>query len=141
MAKDITLIISETTGGIISNSRKRKMQEVMLAEKIAAEEHEATKKYTGPVGKNPWGNIAEDWATSGKQGEKDFAEELGELANLVSGKKKPIATRLGTGEKSFDESEKSPVIAMDRNRDDSSLKVFSVITDIHMGRGKITKPL
>jgi hypothetical protein len=94
------------------------MQEVMLA----AEEHEATKKYTGPVGKNPWGNIAEDWATYGKQGEKDFAEELGELANLVSGKKKPISTRIGTEDKNIDESEKSTVLAMDRSRDDSSLK-------------------
>lgn len=114
----------KTTGGIISNSRKRKMQEVMLA----AEEHEATKKYTGPVGKNPWGNIAEDWATYGKQGEKDFAEELGELANLVSGKKKPISTRIGTEDKSIDESEKSTVLAMDRSRDDSSLKKFPIIT-------------
>merc|ERR1719249_650759 len=66
----------KTTGGLISNSRKRKLQEVMLAEKAAAEEHEATKKYNGPVGKNPWGIIAEDWATHGQKGEKDFSEEL-----------------------------------------------------------------
>ena len=25
------------------------------------EEHEASKKYTGPVGRNPWGAIAEDY--------------------------------------------------------------------------------
>lgn len=89
------MIILETTGGLISNSRKRKLQEVMLAEKAAAEEHEATKKYNGPVGKNPWGTIAEDWATHGQKGEKDFSEELGELANLVGGRKKTIFNRIG----------------------------------------------
>ena len=67
----------------------------MLAEKAAVEEHEATKKYSGPVGKNPWGTIAEDWATHGRKGEKDFSEELGELANLVGGKKKTIFNRIG----------------------------------------------
>ena len=87
--------ILETTGGIISNSRKRKLQEVMLAERAAAEEQEATKKYNGPVGKNPWGTIAEDWASHGRKGEKDFSEELGELANLVGGKKLPIFNRIG----------------------------------------------
>ena len=25
------------------------------------EEHEASKKYTGPAGRNPWGAIAEDY--------------------------------------------------------------------------------
>jgi len=85
----------KTTGGLISNSRKRKLQEVMLAEKAAVEEHEATKKYSGPVGKNPWGTIAEDWASHGRKGEKDFSEELGELANLVGGKKKTIFKRIG----------------------------------------------
>ena len=67
----------------------------MLAEKAAAEEQEATKKYNGPVGKNPWGTIAEDWASHGRKGEKDFSEELGELANLVGGKKKTILNRIG----------------------------------------------
>ena len=67
----------------------------MLAEKAAVEEHEATKKYSGPVGKNPWGTIAEDWASHGRKGEKDFSEELGELANLVGGKKKTIFKRIG----------------------------------------------
>ena len=67
----------------------------MLAEKAAVEEHEATKKYSGPVGKNPWGTIAEDWASHGRKGEKDFSEELGELANLVGWKKKTIFKRIG----------------------------------------------
>ena len=31
----------------------------------------------------------------GRTGQRDFAEELGELANLVGGKKKPLSNRLG----------------------------------------------
>ena len=38
------------------------------------EEAEKSKKYNGPVGKNPWGAIAEDWTTSKKK--RDFAEDL-----------------------------------------------------------------
>ena len=38
------------------------------------EEAEKSKKYSGPVGKNPWGAIAEDWTTSKKK--RDFAEDL-----------------------------------------------------------------
>ena len=38
------------------------------------EETEKSKKYTGPVGKNPWGAIAEDWTTSKKK--RDFSEDL-----------------------------------------------------------------
>ena len=84
----------------------------MLAERAAAEEQEATKKYNGPVGKNPWGTIAEDWATHGRKGEKDFSEELGELANLVGGKKLPIFNRIGK-------------IVVDESNEDSGKPNFS----------------
>ena len=115
----------KTSGGIISNSRKRKMQEVMLAEKVAAEEQEATKKYNGPVGKNPWGTIAEDWAVGSKKGEKDFAEELGELANLVGGKKNPISARIG--EQVSEPTGTASVHNMDTRRDPSPTK-YPIIT-------------
>ena len=92
----------KSSGGLISNSRKRKLQEVLLAEKAAAEEHEATKKYNGPVGKNPWGNIAQDWTSYGRKGERDFADELSELANLVGGKKKSSSGKFVANVESVD---------------------------------------
>ena len=96
----------------------------MLAEKVAAEEHEATKKYNGPVGKNPWGTIAEDWAGCGRKDEKDFAEELGELANLVGGKKRPLSNRLGgTVEESIADSESSFTVNREISRNVSPTKV------------------
>ena len=118
----------ETTGGIISNSRKRKLQEVMQAEKVAAEEQEATKKYNGPVGKNPWGNIAQDWASNCSRGEKDFAEELGELANLVGGKKRPLSNRIGITEKEvIEDIESSPRTNKDIIRNDSPPEKVNII--------------
>ena len=51
----------QRTGGVWSNSRKRKFQERMQLDQQMHEEHEASKKYTGPVGRNPWGAIAEDY--------------------------------------------------------------------------------
>lgn len=119
-----------TTGGIMSNSRKRKLQEVMLAEKTAAEEQEATKKYNGPVGKNPWGTIAEDWSSNCSKGEKDFADELGELANLVGGKKKPLSNRISlTGEEDIEDTESSSTRKREIIRNESSPeKQYPIIT-------------
>lgn len=62
------------TGGVMSASRKRKLQEVVERDREAFEERERGKKYNGPVGKNPWGSIAQDWA--GKPKKRDFADEL-----------------------------------------------------------------
>ena len=39
-----------------------------------AEAEAAAKRYSGPVGKNPWGTIAEEWTGKPKGG--DFADEL-----------------------------------------------------------------
>ena len=118
--------ILETTGGIISNSRKRKLQEVMLAERAAAEEQEATKKYNGPVGKNPWGTIAEDWASHGRKGEKDFSEELGELANLVSGKKLPIFNRIGKVVDQSNEESDKPNFFTELKKSNPAQKVYHI---------------
>ena len=118
--------ILETTGGIISNSRKRKLQEVMLAERAAAEEQEATKKYNGPVGKNPWGTIAEDWASHGRKGEKDFSEELGELANLVGGKKLPIFNRIGKVVDQSNEESDKPNFSNELEKSNPAQKVYHI---------------
>ena len=118
--------ILETTGGIISNSRKRKLQEVMLAERAAAEEQEATKKYNGPVGKNPWGTIAEDWASHGRKGEKDFSEELGELANLVGGKKLPIFNRIGKVVDQSNEESDKPNFSNELKKSNPAQKVYHI---------------
>ena len=102
----------------------------MLAEKAAAEEQEATKKYNGPVGKNPWGTIAEDWATHGQKGEKDFSEELGELANLVGGRKKTIFNRIG---KMTDESTlegKNTILTTEIENNDPIQKVSLICVSI-----------
>ncbi|XP_040580001.1 uncharacterized protein [Lepeophtheirus salmonis] len=50
--------------GIISSSLKRKMREAMIQEQEILLEQEQRKKYLGPVGKNPWGSIAESWSDS-----------------------------------------------------------------------------
>ena len=39
------------------------------------EEHEKSKKYTGPVGPNPWGKIAEDYSGT-KRAQNDFQDDL-----------------------------------------------------------------
>ena len=91
--------VTGNSGGLLSTSRKRKLQEQMAAQKSAAEEYELTsKRYSGPVGKNPWGTIAEDWGQGRNSGKRDFADELGELANMVSkrGRKVDISSRLGS---------------------------------------------
>ncbi len=61
-------------GGLISASRKRKLQEIVRHDREQHEVREREKKYTGPVGKNPWGGIAKNWAGSGRP--TDYAEEL-----------------------------------------------------------------
>ena len=48
-------------GGIISTTRKRRIQQKIELDQKLHEEHERSKKYTGPVGSNPWGQIAQDW--------------------------------------------------------------------------------
>ena len=60
--------------GILSTSRKRKIQDVIMRDREMVELEQQSKKYTGPVGKNPWGAIAQDWTAPTKQ--RDFAEEL-----------------------------------------------------------------
>jgi hypothetical protein len=50
-----------TTGGLWSTTRKRRVQEALELERAAQAELERQKKYSGPVGKDPWGNIAQDW--------------------------------------------------------------------------------
>ena len=73
--------ITGTSGGLLSSSRKRKIQEQMAAVQSAAEEYEVimgkikkksvfhflkvtftqvtSKRYSGGLGKNPWGGIAQ----------------------------------------------------------------------------------
>ena len=68
------MLFSGASGGILSASRKRKLNEVIMRDRELHEEAEASKKYSGPVGKNPWGAIAEDWTTSKKK--RDFSEDL-----------------------------------------------------------------
>ncbi len=48
-------------------------------------EQEQRKKYTGPVGKDPWKDIAEDWTGTKKTGKLDFADELAMLRNQMKG--------------------------------------------------------
>ena len=75
--------ILKNAGGLLSSSRKRKIQEQALAARSAAHEYEVTSKhYSGGLGKNPWGGIAQEWSKN-TAGHKDFADELGELASLV----------------------------------------------------------
>eukprot|EP00096_Caligus_rogercresseyi_P003518 TRINITY_DN1667_c0_g1_i1.p1 TRINITY_DN1667_c0_g1~~TRINITY_DN1667_c0_g1_i1.p1 ORF type:complete len:477 (-),score=196.85 TRINITY_DN1667_c0_g1_i1:1606-3036(-) len=50
--------------GIISSSLKRKMRDAMIQEQELRHQQEERKKYLGPVGKNPWGSIAESWSQS-----------------------------------------------------------------------------
>ena len=64
------------TGGLWSASRKQKVQEALEKERAMQEEFERQKKYSGPVGKNPWGNISQNWTKTGKGGLIDFAAEL-----------------------------------------------------------------
>ncbi|TRY70281.1 hypothetical protein TCAL_01249 [Tigriopus californicus] len=61
-------------GGLLSASRKRKLHEVVQFDRERVAEEERAKKYTGPVGKNPWGSIAKDWTQTPKS--RDFADEL-----------------------------------------------------------------
>ncbi len=61
-------------GGILTASRKRKLQEIVAIDREAHMEMEQRKKYTGPVGKNPWGSIAKDWAGASRP--RDYADEL-----------------------------------------------------------------
>jgi hypothetical protein len=68
--------VSVTTGGLWSATRKRRVQEALEQERAFQEEYERRKKYTGPVGKNPWGTIAQDWTKLNKGGPMDFAAEL-----------------------------------------------------------------
>merc|ERR1712029_1268520 len=42
-----------------------------------------TKRYSGGLGKNPWGAVAQDWH---RTSQRDFADELGELASALQGK-------------------------------------------------------
>ena len=64
------------TGGLWSASRKQKVQDALEKERALQEEFERQKKYNGPVGKNPWGNISQNWTKTGKGGLIDFAAEL-----------------------------------------------------------------
>ena len=57
-------------------TRKRRVQEALEQERQFQEEVERRKKYSGPVGKNPWGPIAQDWTKLNKGPQMDFAEEL-----------------------------------------------------------------
>ena len=68
--------VSVTTGGLWSATRKRRVHEALEQERAFQEEYERRKKYTGPVGKNPWGHIAQDWTKLNKGGPMDFAAEL-----------------------------------------------------------------
>ena len=43
------------------------------------EDQERQKKWSGPVGKNPWGSIAQDWSSGPKT--RDFADELALFAS------------------------------------------------------------
>ena len=54
----------------------------MAARSAAHEYEETSKRYSGGLGKNPWGGIAQEWSKN-TAGHKDFADELGELASLV----------------------------------------------------------
>ncbi len=47
---------------------------MVLSDRAAHEEREREKKYTGPVGKNPWGGIAKDWGQGNRN--RDYADEL-----------------------------------------------------------------
>ena len=69
-------LFSVATGGLWSLTRKRKVQEALDQEREFQEEYERRKKYTGPVGKNPWGNIAQDWTKQNKGQQMDYASEL-----------------------------------------------------------------
>ncbi len=73
-----TLSLLVHTGGIMSSSRKRKLQEIVQYDREMHAERESQKKYSGPVGKNPWGSIAKDWSASSRP--KDFADELAMFA-------------------------------------------------------------
>merc|ERR1712029_113183 len=76
--------ILRNAGGLLSSSRKRKIQEQMAADQSAAVEQEVTtKRYSGGLGKNPWGAVAQDWH---RTSQRDFADELGELASALQGK-------------------------------------------------------
>ena len=75
-------------GGILSQTRKRRLQEAMLVEKERQEKWELDKKYTGPVGKNPWGAIAEDWTGKNRGAQLDYATELEMFRGMLPSKKK-----------------------------------------------------
>jgi hypothetical protein len=77
--------ITGKEGGLFSNSKKRKLRQAMEIDQQLAEEHERSKKYTGPVGSNPWGAIANDWSGA-KRSQNDFAEDLQLLASQLQGR-------------------------------------------------------
>lgn len=78
---------SVNRGGIISSTRKHKIKQALLRDQEIAEEREKSKKYTGPVGSNPWGAIAEDWAGT-KKFQNDFADDLRILADRLKNRSK-----------------------------------------------------
>ncbi len=45
----------------MSSTRKRRLHEAIQFDQEQHEFQERQKKYSGPVGKNPWGGIAKDW--------------------------------------------------------------------------------
>ena len=88
----IVKYFSGRDGGIISTTRKRRIQQKIELDQKLHEEHERSKKYTGPVGSNPWGQIAQDW-TGTKKSSNDFEDDLKVLAAQLRQNKSPLANK------------------------------------------------
>ena len=76
--------------GILSRSKKERIQQTLEEHQRIAIEHEESKKYKH-LGSDPWGAIAEDWAGT-KKAPKNFDDELAFVKDMMT-RKRPIGNR------------------------------------------------
>ena len=76
--------------GILSRSKKERIQQTLEEHQRIAIEHEESKKYKH-LGSNPWGAIAEDW-TGTKKAPKNFDDELAFVKDMMN-RKRPLVNR------------------------------------------------
>ena len=73
--------------GILSRSKKERIQQTLEHHQRLAIEHEQSKKYKN-FGSNPWGEIAEDW-TGTKKAPPNFDDELSFMKDMLLRKRTP----------------------------------------------------
>ena len=76
--------------GILSRSKKERIQQTLEQHQRDAIEHEQSKKYKH-LGSDPWGAIAEDW-TGTKKAAPNFDDELAFMKDMMT-RKRPLGNR------------------------------------------------